>query len=685
METSGVTSLGRHWRALLYVINICRFSLVILVAETVLLTVGQGQDLLLSIADKGIGAYLTLLGSCWIWAFSIWLWTRTLLEINFPDISRDNDLLISYRRWLPRMLGLLAFVSVTFALWNAGKPASQYMLPTIITGVIFTLLVSKRRPLGRWAANKLSAQPEQHWLYVPDMKSNAPQYDNWRDAYATNLGKVAAALLGLWLVLFLWGIISPESMGWWMNAQMLLMLWGATFLTVGSIVTYWGNKTGIPVMTGLFAMVMVFSLWNDNHAIRPMPGDSKPSDRVSIKQALAAWREVNCPNGECKPFVLVATAGGGIRAAYWTGTVLGHIHGKEPKGIFKDRLFAISAVSGGAVGSTVFRSMLEAKERGACKEEIIKCTLSVLSVDFLSPLSASLLYPDITQWFLPLSLFDDRGVTLEKAFADSFEATTGLDLLSQSFSQLSRSERPWPALFLNATWTNNGRRIVASSLDISQESEFFLTNDQLNIIGYDVRVITAAHNSARAPYVSPAGSWHAGKGDNKTAGPIKGRLQDGGLFDTFGAKTASEIFAYAKAELKDQFKPLVIQISSTPSMPKDLAKSPAGQVSNIAHQFIAMFRTVFATTDGHAAELASRLKQRTEAETKGTYAYFRMCKPDDEANPPFGWALSEQAQLTIQSYLLDKDVFHGTSLKTTSCTDENQQAAKRVLAVLNNH
>jgi 3-deoxy-D-manno-octulosonic-acid transferase len=79
--------------------------------------------------------------------------------------------------------------------------------------------------------------------------------------------------------------------------------------------------------------------------------------------------------------------------------------------------------------------------------------------------------------------------------------------LSKSLVRLGAlDERPWPALFLNATWTETGRRIVASNLKMSAR-QFPLAVDQLAMLQRDLSTSTAAHNSARFTGVSPPGMW----------------------------------------------------------------------------------------------------------------------------------------------------------------------------------
>ena len=67
--------------------------------------------------------------------------------------------------------------------------------------------------------------------------------------------------------------------------------------------------------------------------------------------------------GETHPLYIVATEGGGIRAAYWTAAVLGEIQDKNPN--FAAHLFAISGVSGGSLGAAVFEALLAEPNLGS--------------------------------------------------------------------------------------------------------------------------------------------------------------------------------------------------------------------------------------------------------------------------------------------------------------------------------
>jgi len=688
-----ITRIGKHWRAFVYVLNICRFNLIILFAALVLLNVGQGQDLLLSVAEDH--RYILLLASSLLWAFSVWLWARTLLEIRFPEACVDWDVVKKYRDWFPRLLAFVAVLAVAIALKNAGDPADNYFWPTLIMGLILIVFLYFRRPVSRWAAKKVSkANPEQNMLWVERDSGSEPLFADWREAVGTKLGKFALAFFIAGIVLFLWGLFSPITLGSYFNALVLLMVWGATFLPLGSAISYVANKKGIPLITLLFVLAVLFSARNDNHAIRPVDGDPTQDNRPHIAQAMEKWTEKHCTAEKCDPFIIVATAGGGIRAAYWTGLVLGHLH--EENSAFDKHVFAISGVSGGSVGATVYRTVLADAEQGACKDMVLKCTLNVLSQDYLSPLTASLLYPDLLQRFLPWSMLPDRAKTFEKSWEKKYEALIGKNTLKSSFSAASQQPGIMPALFLNSTWANNGRRIVASSYNTDGVSEFKLSNDLTRTIGYDIRLSTAMHNSARFPYVSPPGSWHEGEGDDKTEGKIVGRLQDGGLFENFGAETAMEILNYARSQLKDRFNPFVVLISSDPALPKDFGRSLPGKPDNVGYEVFTTIRTLLNTRSGRGNEAATRLQQWVEqykTPERETFAYFRMCadvskkdaKKEDIKDPPLGWSLSRKARMDIQSYLLEKPVdLADGELPSAPCLADNKQAAATVLGRLSN-
>jgi hypothetical protein len=130
-------------------------------------------------------------------------------------------------------------------------------------------------------------------------------------------------------------------------------------------------------------------------------------------------------------------------------------------------------------------------------------------------------------------------------------------LLERPFLSLfpwGKAARWRPILLLNATHEESGKRIITSHVLI-ERNVFVDALDGLHLLESDVRASTAAHNSARFCFISPAGNL--GRRQD-SAGGLKswtdldswmevgkrwkenwnGSVIDGGYFENYGALTA---------------------------------------------------------------------------------------------------------------------------------------------------
>src|SRR6185312_7102625 len=116
-------------------------------------------------------------------------------------------------------------------------------------------------------------------------------------------------------------------------------------------------------------------LFGDNHDARTCRAlaavgkaceEKDYADRPFVRDVFRAWHDANSritrpmdgqgTSAVAPPMIVVATAGGASRAAYFTTQVLGEIASREEN--FAERLFLMSGVSGGSLGATVFRSLV---------------------------------------------------------------------------------------------------------------------------------------------------------------------------------------------------------------------------------------------------------------------------------------------------------------------------------------
>jgi hypothetical protein len=672
-EARNSPSMAAKIRAFTFCLSRSRFSVIILVIGFAMLMSDQGRDILTTYAEDKNTWWVAIWAA--IWAVSIWGWSRTLLDINFVDPPSARDCYIFWRTWMPRFLGTSAFIAAAAGAWSAGQ--TNMTLKVAASAVLFLVFISVRRWLIHQAANMLESYTRFDFMVKasarlkqsPKDAGTAPMYDTLCAALGFTAGRLLPSVVAIVMAVSFWvvaafAIFNPVGIGSYFGAMILFFIWGATWLPYGSFLSYVADRYGFPLLSTMIALALAFSFINDNHQIRNPKIGPWVDSRMSVSEAMSAWSENNKQaRNEEVPFVVVATAGGGIRAAYWTATVLGELHDDiEP---FDKRLFAVSGVSGGSVGATVYRALLDIPQDELKKTDcggVKKCSQEILGNDFIGPVIAAALYPDLAQRFWPWPWFPDRSKALEKGWEQAFKTATGRDRMNDSLGLLP-SKPQLPSLFLNATWADNGRRIVASNLKFDKKNvqEAFIfsrSNDQLAILGHDLRLSTAAHNSARFPYVSPPGMWK--HKDDKT---IAGRLQDGGLFENYGAETALEILQLAckkfacpgeprkPGDSRLRIKPVVVLISSDPTLPKDFALSKEGTPSEFAYEIRTTLKTYEQCRGGHAAEAAARLEEWT-ALHGNNFATFRMCEPNKSTEePPLGWALSNVAQKTIDSYI----------------------------------
>lgn len=303
----------------------------------------------------------------------------------------------------------------------------------------------------------------------------------------------------------------------------------------------------VPLLWGVFAGNA------PDYALQGTKFAKDPPDRPRLADHFEHWLK-RLPGGDESPVFFVAAAGGGLRAAYWTATMLAAADDRTC-GEFGRHVYAYSGVSGGSLGIAAYLAQRQVWEKlpgiERCQTGRREEMRGLLRRDFLAPVAGSLLFAEMTQRFIPFDyLEEDRGATLAKAWSaawdDVFPDAKGT--FDKPFLEVFAPGSS-PAVFLNATAVETGRRVLATNVErprVPAAIDLFRAVRGLGALdtaGLTVR--DAVLNSARFTYVSPAATVSACKepaedGTCPEYTKVWDRLVDGGYFENSGLATLSD-------------------------------------------------------------------------------------------------------------------------------------------------
>lgn len=654
---------------------------------------GQGREIALGLNGAPTHQHILFVLAVLYWALQAWFWARTGLTQQYGWQKAGWGAQRAAITWLPRAYGIGAFVAaavaIGFAFRHAGaRPELLATAAALLAGFgLFTVFVLLRRQLMAWLIRRMrtrarSAGRAARRALIPTAL---------RSANGLKPGWVAMGFLGASLLVF--GLAFARTYRWpvetgeYLGSAVVAFLAFGTWASMLSALALAGRLMRLPVLPALLAAMVVQGWLRPTNPVRIVPGSTcsgeaagtcSASARRSVREAAEAWAATQDP-GEQRPMpiVLVATAGGGIRAAYWTGVVLGHLADSEPG--FVDRTFAISGVSGGSVGALAFTALVHAQRQGKPVAGRYRELLGqALSRDFLAPNLAGLAFVDPARLLIPgLAPTGGRGTALESGFERAWSKAVwpgAVSPMDGAFLDLWAKERVsgWvPALLLNSTHLETGRRVIASNLRI--ETEPFLDAwDLHDLLKADVYATVAAHNSARFSWISPAGElWGAGDA-------FRGHVIDGGYFENYGAVTLRELVQgiLNGSRLGGRaIRPVVIQISSDPELPaRDRAiseKAPCDgraafmpferahdlrSATHLGNELLAPVGGVLSARSARGV-LASKdlarfmgcIAESGADVVDPVFVHFAM--PDRKPYPALGWVMTEGTRAQIAGYL----------------------------------
>ncbi len=267
------------------------------------------------------------------------------------------------------------------------------------------------------------------------------------------------------------------------------------------------------------------------------------------------------------PVFIIAAEGGGIYAASAASMFLARLQETSPH--FGEHVFAISGVSGGAIGSTIYQVLDKAgaapPQGGTLTQETLTQEVSdVMEDDHFSPVVGSI-FPEI------LGASTGRAEALVASFRLSTAARNGAAgrELAEPFAQHWTPDAGAPALVLNATWVETGYRVAFAPFHLHDVNESLYSFSDASMPDEDcpriadqqscISLMEAAAVSARFPLVLPPFSVQMRDGK-------RWNFVDGGYTDNSGATTALDLYEKLKDVAPHDVVDLTIVLitSSTP-------------------------------------------------------------------------------------------------------------------------
>ncbi len=661
-----------------------RFSfLVLAVVGFAFLISDQGHDIIAAMTENdprstGVSSHvwqrLFFVPLVSVLAVQLWYWSRTLLRLCFPGAPAAKDF-----PWitllLPRILGVLTYVIMLGSLYRVGREyghdgqplgtlwsLARWLAAAAVVFVIFC--VARRRILERRGHNG-TQQKKVHELSVMQQKKA------YELAASTKWILGASALIAV--IFFLSSCFAVQWTGQF-GSMGIVLLSMSLWISFGSILVYFGTRADMPILTVMLVLALLFSPLADNHVVPTLKNTSNlVASRPTLDQAFDRWStrlEHDYPREGPHPVFIVATEGGGIRAAYWTATVLTALDDDIPG--FRDHLFAVSGVSGGSVGAAVYAALVTKQiDSKDPRLKLRPIAQQMFAHDALAPTLSAMTQQDFVQRFIPFPFLPDRGHALEGGWEKAWKKeNNGDDRFGRGFLALmSGREAQMPSFFLNGTTVETGERMIGSNCQV-RSPEFSHALDAFTAAGSDLRVSTTAHNSARFTYVSPAGTFLRTRyKDDQGYDPYRcdsgarcEHVVDGGYLDNSGGITAAEIVKAIQNRSKDPgaphiaVEPYVLVIS--------FATEPPEQASSVrwVNEVLSPVRALLNTRGARAVLAIGQIGHQTGARVID----FHLVQRRNTVPIPLGWLLSLYTRGAIDAQMGPDAKENGPAMKQVS-------------------
>ncbi|SEI37737.1 hypothetical protein SAMN04487995_0174 [Dyadobacter koreensis] len=526
----------------------------------VLILPDQSQDMIDEFGQQNIfrDYFLFKSISVCVWTITILACSRILLlSPNEVDILSNKIASKFWMLWLPRLLGLSAGLILAFAFNQDGHGWHSlvivcYSVFTVILFISIERLSQKKatfyQPVRKTYLSNLKAKQTQ----TPARQKKTSLKTDFLELTSNRLLRyslyVGVLLMALIFFLFLIPLFtSSVEIGQFFSAIYIVLLGFSFYTGLGTLIAYFSNFRTRPIALLFPLYFYLISPFNDNSQIRQF--NTIHARQVEIKTQFARWLSArHVAPGDSIPMIIIATEGGGIRAAVWTSQLQFRINEQIPG--FNRYTFAISGVSGGGVGACFYLAYLSDSLKYKNNRSFGKGGLdSVLQNDFVSPVIGGYFFNESLQLISPWAVRQlDRTKRLEDAWAQAYknqfnqvDGPDTVDTFNNEYLALFRDSVNCeiPSLILNGTLAETGQKTVVSNLKTNGKQSFKDVVDILSVTQRDMPLKTAATMCSRFPFVTSGGLF---KSRSKSATGIQsGHVTDGGNFDNTGMETAVQL------------------------------------------------------------------------------------------------------------------------------------------------
>jgi hypothetical protein len=549
--------------------------------------------------------------------------------------------------WWSKIIGLLLAVGLSLlVLWLTARlhvliergsaPTARQLYPQFG-------LVTPRKDEGRWYVGRVLDRTLNK--IVPRDLKGGILTPNGRLRSGHQLATAAVAvLLGIYVAV---GFIFSPSSHLHAPAALFFLLFLLSLLTWAfSGLAFFFDLLRVPVLTSSLALSLLCGSLATDHTFR---GETRSDAPPSPKQVLKAW-ESRRGKDPTAPIVVVATAGGGIRASAWTAEVLTGIaadcqlsDGSNP---FASSLLLVSSVSGGSEGTMYVLGSYNGSDGSFLDKEKLKKVRDDSAKSDLSAVGWGVLYPDLlrtipglgslTGWIFGHNV--DRGWALENQWVKNWEGHLWSKAPNMSDWVEDTRKGTRPAVIFNVTASETGQRMVVASSalpDGQDKLEWESTALQFAKAypSLDIPVSTGARLSASFPWVSPM-PRREGREDFL-------HFADGGYFDNSGLLSASDWLLAASGDID---RPVLLILVDASESERSKPRPWSWQ-----RQFVAPIATLNSVRSGSQesrSEFELRLVSDYLGQRKVQVSKYVFTYPRDRL-APLSWHLTPEQRLSI--------------------------------------